>query len=848
MNTKKIYKEILPHAGVLLFFFLIVLVYFYPAFEGKVLQQSDITQFKGMSQELVEYGKPSGWTGSMFSGMPSYHITGYQTGIDFIGWVKVHILSAVQSETAGPIFLLLITAYLLFLVLGARWWLAALGAVATAFSSYNIIILVAGHMTKAWALAYVPLVLAGLFLIFQKKYGYGFILFAFSLALLIVSNHLQITYYAAIFCFILYIGFIVERMIKKEYKRLGIVTGILTVGVILAVLANLSNLYLNYESGEESMRGKSELTSTSVDETEKPASTGLDKDYVFAWSYGKGETLSLLIPNVMGGESGGSLGEDSHLYKELKAHGAQVKKEFQTYTYWGDKPFTSGPVYLGAIVCFLFLFAFFIVPKNTKWWLLAATVFFILLAWGKNLAWFNDFMYYHFPLYNKFRTVEMALVIPAFTVPILAMMALKELISNQIETKKLKPALYWSAGITAGICLVLWIMPGAFFHFESVFDAQYGMPDWYYDALIEDRKALLQADAFRSLVFIVLAAGLVWVYIQSKNRQKVLPYLATGLLVLILCDLWQVDKRYLNDKNFEDNKTYKKQLFPKTVADDVILQDPSVSYRVLNLNNPFQESRTSYYHKSIGGYHAAKLGRYQDLIDKRLSKEITAIISAFSTATTFEDFNTVLENSPSLNMLNAKYIIYSPEQPPLVNPYIDGNAWFVNSYRFTGTPDEEMAALETLNPKTEAVLDKEFESNLSGLQIVPDSLASIEMTAYYPNKVEYTSSASQPGLAVFSEVYYKNGWKAFIDGERVPISRADWILRAITIPAGNHKIEFVFDPDNIRVCGTISTIFSGLLVLLVIASIVVGCFKTSFRAKQLTKKSANPSFRAKREI
>ncbi|MDR0866101.1 MAG: hypothetical protein LBO74_14375 [Candidatus Symbiothrix sp.] len=831
MNAKKISKEILPHAGVLLFFFLIILVYFYPAFEGKVLQQSDITQFKGMAQELVEYGKPSGWTGSMFSGMPSYHITGYQTGIDFIGWVKVHILGAVQSETAGPLLLLLITAYILFLVMGARWWLAALGAVATAFSSYNIIIIVAGHVTKAWALAYVPLVLAGLFLIFQKKYGYGGILFAFALALLIISNHLQITYYSAIFCFILYIGFIVERIIKKEYKRLGIATGVLAVGVVLAVLSNISNLYLNYESGEESMRGKSELTAASTGETEKPASSGLDKDYVFAWSYGKGETLSLLIPNVMGGESGGYLGEDSHLYKELKAHGAQVKKEIQTYTYWGDKPFTSGPIYLGAIVCFLFLFAFFIVPKNAKWWLLGATVFFILLAWGKNLAWFNDFMYYHFPLYNKFRTVEMALVIPAFTFPILAVMALKELISNPIESIKLKTSLYWSAGITAGICLVLWIMPGAFFHFESAFDAQYGMPDWYYGVLIEDRKALLQADALRSLIFIVLAAGLVWVYIQSKNRKQVLPYLAAGLLVLILCDLWTVDKRYLNDKNFEDNKTYKKQLFPKTVADDVILQDPSVSYRVLNLNNPFQESRTSYYHKSIGGYHAAKLGRYQDLIDRRLSKEMAAIISAFSTATTFEDFNTVLENSPSLNMLNTKYIIYSPEQPPLVNPYIDGNAWFVNSYRFTGTPDEEMAALETLNPKTEAVLDKEFESNLSGLQIVPDSLASIEMTAYYPNKVEYTSSSTQPGLAVFSEVYYKNGWKAFIDGERAPISRADWILRAIPIPAGNHKIEFVFDPDDVHICGTITTIFSGLLLLLVIASIVVGCFKTSFRTK-----------------
>ncbi|GHS99691.1 membrane protein [Bacteroidia bacterium] len=824
-------KKLLPHAGVLAFFFLIVLVYFYPAFEGKVLQQGDITQFKGVAQELLEYDKPSGWTGSMFSGMPSYQITGYSTGINFTAYIH----NAVYSDVAGPIFFLLITAYILFLVLGAPWWLAALGAVAMAFSSYNLIIIQAGHITKAWALTYVPLVLAGMSLVFKKKYWPGFILFAFGLALLIVSNHLQITYYAAIFCLILYIGFLVERIVRKEYKRLGVSTGILAAGVLLAVLANLSNLYLNYEAGQESMRGQSELTPTGAVEIETPVSNGLDKDYVFAWSYGKAETLSLLIPNVMGGGSGGSLGKDSHLYKELKAHGAQVGKEVQTYTYWGDKPFTSGPVYFGAIVCFLFLFAFFIVPKNFKWWLLGATVFFILLAWGRNLAGFNDWMYYHFPLYNKFRTVEMALVIPAFTFPILAVLALKELVgakhfspsqNNELiranNDSPLRKSLYWSAGITAGICFLLWIMPGTFLHFESSYDAQFQsqVPDWYYYSLLEDRKDLLKADALRSLIFIALAAGLVFAYIQSKNRKKFLPFMAAGLFILVLFDLWQVDKRYLNEQNFVSNKTYKEQLFPKSVADNIILQDPGVSYRVLNLNNPFQESRTSYYHKSIGGYHAAKLGRYQDLIDRRLTKEI----QSFSTATSIDDLKNRFENCPTLNMLNTKYIIYHPEQPPLVNSYADGNAWFVNSYRFVNTPDEEIGALETLHPKTEAVLDKEFESNLAGLKIVPDSTASIEMTAYYPNKVEYQSSSSQAGLAVFSEVYYKNGWKAFIDGERIAISRADWILRAIPIPAGKHHIEFVFDPDDVRVCGTITTIFSGLLVLLLLIAIVKTIF------------------------
>ncbi|MDR2843638.1 MAG: YfhO family protein, partial [Candidatus Symbiothrix sp.] len=787
-----------------------------------------------------EYGKPSGWTGSMFSGMPSYHITGYSTGMDFVGWVRGHVLQVFTSETACPFLILLITAYILFLVLGAPWWLAILGSIATAFSSYNIIIVLAGHMTKAWTLSFVPLALAGILLIFKKKYWGGGVLFTWGLALMLVSNHLQITYYAALFFAILFIGFTVEQLRKRHYKHWSIASAVLSAGVLLAVLSNINTLYINYESGQESMRGKAELTplNADTDAVEAPVSTGLDKDYVFVWSYGKAETLTFLVPHAKGGGSGGSLGKDSHLYKELKAHGAQVGKEVQTYTYWGDKPFTSGPVYLGAIVCFLFLFAFFIVPKNFKWGLLGATVFFIFLAWGRNLAGFNDWMYYHFPLYGKFRAVEMALVIPGFTFPILAVLAIKELINNKIETIKLKKSLYWSAGITAGICFLLWVMPSAFFNFESPnYDAQFQnqVPDWYYYSLLEDRKELLASDARRSFIFIVLAAGVVWVYIQSKNRKKMLPFLGAGLCVLILCDLWSVDRRYLSAKDFESKKSYKEKVFQKTLADNLILQDPTLSYRVLNLNNPFNESGTSYYHKSIGGYHAAKLGRYQDLIDRRLTKEIQSIINVLQTATTVDDLHPVLANCPTLNMLNDKYIIYNPEQPPLVNPYINGNAWFVHSYRFVDTPDEEMAALETLNPKTEAVFDKTFESELQGLQLVPDSSASIEMTAYYPNRVEYNSSSAQTGLAVFSEVYYKNGWKAFIDGQPVAISRADWILRAIPIPAGKHRIEFVFDPDDVRICGTITTIFSGLLVLLLVIGAIGGGVRGMKGMKEMKK-------------
>jgi hypothetical protein len=699
-----------------------------------------------------------------------------------------------------------------------------------AFSSYNIIIIEAGHVTKVWTLAFTPLLLSGMILIFKRKYWAGFVVFASGLAFTIGANHLQITYYTALFCAILFIGFWVDCIRQKACKHAGLATGILIAGAVLALLSSAHNLYLNYESGQESMRGKSELTSPGEVEIETPASTGLDKDYVFAWSYGKAETFSLLIPNVMGGSSNGTVGKDSHLYRELKAQGAQTGKEgVQTYTYWGEKPFTSGPVYFGAIICFLFLFAFFIVPENFKWWLLGATLFFIFLAWGRNFAGFNDWMYYHFPFYGKFRTVETALVIPAFIFPILAVLAIKELIKNNMPDKKLARSLYWSAGITAGICLALWLTPGVFFHFESTYDAQFQsqLPEWYYLSLLEDRKDLLRADALRSFLFIALAAGLIFLYIQAKDRRKTLPLMASGLLILVLIDLWSVDKRYLNDKNFLSKKNYKEQQFSKSVADNLILQDPALSYRVLNLNNPFNESRTSYYHKSIGGYHAAKLRRYQDLIDRRLTKENQSIIAAFPTATSIDDLIKVFDNCPTLNMLNVKYIIYNPEQPPLVNPYADGNAWFVQSCRFTDTPDEEMAALETLNPKTEAVLDKQFEEQLAGLQIIPDSTASIEMTAYYPNKVEYRSSSAQTGLAVFSEIYYKNGWKAFIDGKQVPVGRADWTLRALVVPAGEHRIEFVFDPDNVRIAGTITTVFSGLLLLLIIGTLGFAFIKQS---------------------
>ena len=825
-KLKSLLKTTLPHLGVILFFFILVFIYFFPAFEGKVLVQGDAIKYDGMARELVEYGKPSPWLGSMFSGMPSYQVTGYSAGVNLMDKVKVGISNLLHFKTSGPIFIMLICSYILFLVMGAGIPLAIFGAIGMTFPSYNFIMIEAGHIGQIWALAYLPLILAGFIAIIKKWYLPGFLLFVFGLYLQVAMNHFQITYYSAIFFFILFIAFAIYCIRAKEFKHLGISTGIFALSLVFVVGTNITNLYETNEFAKESTRGKSELTPLNNTQTDAP-SKGLEKDYVFGWSYGKAETLTMLIPNLMGGETK-NFGEDSNTYKVLigKVQSGQIdgNSAGQLFSYaseyWGSKPFTSGPMYFGAVVCLLFLFAFFIVSGNQKWWLLGITVFFTMLAWGKNLAWFNDFFYYHFPLYSRFRTVEMTLVIPGITFSVLSVMALKELFAGKISSEKLNKAFIYSVSVVGGICLVLWIMPGAFFSFLSAQELESNLPGWFTDALVSDRKALLQADALRSLIFILLAAVLLYVYIKAKNKKKTGVWIMIGLIVLSLFDLWQVNKRYISHDSFVTPKKLKEQTFKKSVADEAILSDKALSFRVLNLNQTFLESNTSYFHKSIGGYHAAKLSRYQDLIDRRLTGEISSIINTLKNNPTQESILETLKKCTSLNMLNTKYIIYNPSQPPIYNPFHYGNAWFVNSYHFVNTPDEEMEALDTLMPSTEAVLDKRFESNLNGLQIVPDSTAKIEMTKYAPDQLEYQSSSQKDGLAVFSEIYYPHGWKATIDGKQVPISRANWTLRALVVPAGEHTIDMVFDNDNIRITGIITTIMSAILVLLLLGSII----------------------------
>lgn len=808
------------HLVALVIFLVLVMTYFSPVqLEGKVVRQGDSQKFEGMAHELLELPKERqegvvAWLGSMFSGMPSYQVTVMNRPDVHLDVVN-KVLSVFDYSSTRIVLIALICFYILMCVMCVNKWLAILGAIAYAFASYNFIILEAGHITKAYVMAYMPLTLAGMCLLFKNKYLWGVALFTFSVAISIRENHLQITYYLVLLCAFIYLGYVYEKMKEKDLKGLAHVTLLMLGGVCLAVLPNADNIYSNLELSKTTTRGATELTiSTPVGEK---VSSGLDKDYAFAWSYGKGELLTLLVPNAYGGSSGGMLGPDSELYKELRMKGAQVGKEVQAPTYWGEKTFTSGPVYFGALVCLLFVLGMCVIRHRMKWWLFAGSVFFILLALGRNFDGFNDFMFHYLPMYNKFRTVEMALVIPGLVFPIIGVWGLKEILSGAVDDARFRKGLLASLAFTGGLSLILWLMPSLFLDFRSSYDAQYQLPDWYYNALLMDRASLASADALRSLVFILLGAALLFWFYTSKDRKKVATFVGIGVAVLMLVDLWTVDKRYLNDSNFIRQKPT--EVYKETVADQEIMKDKDLSYRVLNLNNPFLETTTSYYHHSVGGYYAAKLRRYQELIDHRLQGELNSVIGAFQKAQTAEDLMGAFAACPSLNMLNTRYIIYNPEQPPLRNPFAFGNAWFVDKVEVVENADAEIAALNTINPLTTAVVDKRFANEVKGFTPQVDSTATITLDSYRPNKLVYTTKANSEQLAVFSEIYYQPGWEATIDGKPAPHFRADWILRAMLVPAGEHQIVFEFRPQGYITAAYITS-FSSLIILLLLIGAV----------------------------
>ena len=809
------FRNILINVGIILFFIVLAYVYLFPLLEGKELKMGDLDHHLGMSKELVDYRNETGeeavWTNAMFGGMPGYMISViYPNNITnfFAG------LPRMLFSIASFIFLYFIGFYILLSSMKFNRWLSVAGAIAFGLSSYFIIIIGAGHASKANALGFLPIVIAGVLMVFGGKNLPGTILFTIGLSMELLAGHPQITYYGLILLGIYGIIEFVYAIKDKELMPFLKSVIYLLVGVVIAVGMNFSRLYTSYEYSKETIRGPSELTSNNENKT-----SGLDKDYVVQWSYGIDETFTLLIPNFMGGSSLTNPGENSESYKTMRQKGVQnLRQNIRGVSmYHGKQPGTAGPVYVGAIIVFLFVLGLFVVKGVYKWWLLSATVISIILSWGGNIMPLTGFLLDHLPLYNKFRAPSMTLVIAQFAMPLLGFIALNNILSGKTEKKVWLNGLKWAALITGGITLLFAVLPGISGDFSNSSDTA-RFPDWLIDSVIEDRKSLLRMDAFRSFVFIALAAGALYLW----NLKKIKTNLFIGVLgVLILFDLWAVDKRYLNDDNFV-SKREALNPFPEMPVDKAILQDKNLYYRVLPLQgDAFQDARTSYFHKNVGGYSAAKLRRYQEMIDNHFLPEMQQMIKGLQAG---GQPDSVLNLLPAINMMNTKYIIYDLNSAPLPNPHALGNAWFVNHFKIVASADEEIASVKGIDPVNETIIDKRFSKFVEGKNFQKDESCSIILTEYKPNYLKYSSKASSEQLAVFSEIYYDKGWNAYIDGNKVPHFRVNYILRGLVIPAGEHIVEFKFHPKSYYTGNQIS-LASSILLILAIAGFAFSEFR-----------------------
>ena len=800
-------RNILIQLGIFVFFILLAYAYLSPLLEGKVLEQSDITHFKGMAKELQDYRNETGsealWTNSMFSGMPAYMISVIYKGNLAL---KINLLLQRTFPLAAKIILYFIGFYILLLTFGIKRWTSVVGAIAFGLSSFFLIILSAGHNSQADAIGYLPIVIAAVIIVFKGKYIPGTILFTLGLSLEILAGHPQITYYGVILLVIygvveLYFS-IKEKTVQPLIKSLLY----LVAGLIVAVGMNFSRLYTAYEYSKDTIRGPSELTNNSENKT-----TGLDKDYVVQWSYGIDETLTLLIPNFKGGASQIHAGVDSKSYEVLRQRGVQNPRQVvqSVSMYHGKQPSTTGPVYVGAIIVFLFILGLFTVTGRYKWWLVSATVVSIVLSWGGNVMGLTSFLLDYLPLYNKFRAPSMTLVIAEITMPLLAFIALNNILTGKVDKQVWLNGLKWATIITGGISLLFAIFPSMIGDFRSPYDIQFNFPDWLADAAVEDRIAALRSDAFRSFLFIVLAAGVLYLWQVKKIKTNLL---ITILGVLVLVDLWVVDKRYLNNDNFV-SKREASNPFPEMPVDKAILKDKDLYYRVLPLQNPFQDARASYYHKSLGGYSAAKLRRYQELIDHHLIPEMQEMIGELQAG---HQPDSIFSNLSVINMLNTRYFIYDLNSSPLHNNNAMGNAWFVDGYQIVKNADEEIATLKTIDPQKVALIDQRFSDFVGNKKFTKDLNGSVTLTEYEPNYLKYNTKASSEQLTIFSEIYYEKGWNAYIDGKMVPHFRVDYVLRALVLPAGEHTVEFKFHPKSYYTGNKVSLASSLLLILIFI--------------------------------
>ncbi len=820
MNIQKL-KPILIFFGIVALFAGLSLLYFSPVLKGFELPQMDNSHAIGMAQELVEHEQETGeramWTNSMFGGMPAYQIRG-DSSANLFSYLNKVLRVGLPFHTAAILFLYLLGFYVLLRSLKIGRWLSIIGAVAFAFGSYNIIIIMAGHITKAYAIALMGPVVAGILYTLNRNRWVGALFTTVALGAHIAYNHVQISYYLFLIVLILMVSRMLYAWLDKRLKDFLVRAAILVGAAMLAILPNLPHLLPTYEYGKFSIRGPSELEST---RGEGKQDAGLDIDYAFAWSYGKAETLTLLVPNVMGGASEALSGsarameEVSPQFREIVGGQSQ---------YWGSKPFTSGPVYVGALVCFLFVMALFFYKGREKWWLVAATILSILLAWGKNLEWFNYFMFDVFPLYNKFRTVEMTLVIAAVTIPLLGMLGLKKVMDNPAVIRENSNKFLAAFGLTGGVALLLYLFPEFFFNFMSDQEmtalaqqkqnmpGQAGAIDQVIRSMQQARIGLLKSDAIRSFFFILLGSGSLWLYATNRLSKK---YVLPGLVLLIIFDLWSVDRRYLDNDDFVPPRQMQQQ-FDESKADAFILEDDDPHYRVFSVfRNPFTEVNTSYFHKSIGGYHGAKLRIYQDVIDHYLQTNWQTLSGHFSNGGTPGRAKDLLSDMAVVNMLNTKYVIYHPGQEPLKNPYRFGQAWFVNNLKEVSSAVQELASLRDTDLRNTAIIRDRQVGEWSGYQNT-DSTGNIRLSTYEPEKLVYEAQVSSDKLTVFSEIYYPKGWNAYIDGKEVEIKRVNYILRALMVPVGKHTIEFRFEPNSVKMANTLAVIGGILIILLVL--------------------------------
>ena len=799
---REIWRQTWPHLVAIVAFILITIVYFAPEFfENKKLPQGDVQSSIGMGQDAREYHERTGeyvdWSNAMFGGMP-YNMCFTQTSKSVFSKLSPAIRIGLPNNTSALLFLYLIGFYIFMLCVGSSPWMGMLGAIAFALASYNIIIIDAGHVSKCLVIATMPAVLGGVILTYRKRYVMGIIVTLLSLGLNVYWYHQQISYYLLIMILALVIAYFIVAIKEKTLKDFFIASFILLGVAVLAIIPAADKLAPTLDYTKETMRGGAVLHGAADSEAGK---SGLNRDYAFQWSYGKAETMTLLIPNFYGGSSNYPLDEKSETYNTIKKYaGSSQAKQFvkSVPTYWGDQPFTSGPVYAGAIICFLFILGLMVVPQKERWWLLVAAMIGIVLSWGRNFPVVNNWLFDHLPLYNKFRTPSMALVMTTTAMAIMGMLALKEVIERKVTLKQIGIA----GGITAGLCLIYAIFPSLAGSYRGSVDAQ--MPDWLVNAIIADRQHMLTADAWRSIAFIVLAFVAIVAYVKTEKFKSSILIAIIGVLTLI--DLWAVDKHFLNDDHFIPKK---QQVWTPSEADKQILADTDPDYRVLNLtSNTFNESKTSYYHKSIGGYSPAKLRRYQDIIDYYFSGRL---------------------NMNVLNMLNTRYVI--TQQGVQYNPTAFGNAWFVRDIQWVNNPNEEIEAIGEADLRNVAFMDTVWRTKVQH-SVTMTQPAKIELVRYAnPGNLFYESESAESGLAVFSEVYYKT-WRAFIDGEEVPVLRANYILRAIEIPAGKHQIEFRCKDELLVKSQWVSIASSIVVVLVVLIVSLIGLYHSMKKSQK----------------